>query len=49
MDNIRKESVVLLAERDGKVLAVSRKHDHNDFGLVGGKKGNTRRDRSSLR
>jgi ADP-ribose pyrophosphatase YjhB (NUDIX family)/DNA-directed RNA polymerase specialized sigma subunit len=37
MDNIRKESVVLLAERDGKVLAVSRKHDHNDFGLVGGK------------
>lgn len=28
---------VVILNKNGKVLAVSRKHDHNDFGLVGGK------------
>ena len=33
-----KEAVqVVILNEDGEVLAVSRKHDHNDFGLVGGK------------
>jgi len=33
-----KEAVqVVILNKDGEVLAVSRKHDHNDFGLVGGK------------
>ena len=32
-----KESVqVVILNEEGQVLAVSRKHDHNDFGLVGG-------------
>jgi 8-oxo-dGTP pyrophosphatase MutT (NUDIX family) len=29
-------SIVLIND-EGKILGVSRKHDHNDFGLVGGK------------
>lgn len=34
-----KESVqVVLLNKDGEVLAVSRKTDHNDFGLIGGKR-----------
>lgn len=28
---------VVILNENGEVLAVSRKHDHNDFGLVGGK------------
>tara|TARA_R110000737_G_C14298332_1_gene435455 strand:+ start:70 stop:468 length:399 start_codon:yes stop_codon:yes gene_type:complete len=33
-----KEAVqIVLLNDKGEVLAVSRKHDHNDFGLVGGK------------
>lgn len=33
-----KEAVqVVILNDEGEVLAVSRKHDHNDFGLVGGK------------
>ena len=28
---------VVLINKEGLVLGVSRKHDHNDFGLVGGK------------
>lgn len=32
-----KEAVqVVILNDEGEVLAVSRKHDHNDFGLVGG-------------
>lgn len=31
------ESVVLVAERNGLVLATSRKDNHQDFGLPGGK------------
>lgn len=30
-------AVVFITQRKGKVLAVSRKDDHNDFGLPGGK------------
>lgn len=36
MDTYKHGAVVVLL-KDGKVLAVSRKHDHSDFGLPGGK------------
>lgn len=36
---MKKEDAVqiVLLNKKGEVLAVSRKHDHNDFGLIGGK------------
>ncbi|SRR6266403_390016 len=33
-----KKSVCVILFNENKILGVSRKHDHNDFGLVGGKK-----------
>jgi 8-oxo-dGTP pyrophosphatase MutT (NUDIX family) len=36
MNRLHAVSVVLINE-EGKILGVSRKYDHNDFGLVGGK------------
>lgn len=32
-----KKAVCVIIEQEGKILGVSRKDDHNDFGLVGGK------------
>ena len=34
---MKKAVQVVLLNKDGEVLAVSRKYDHTDFGLVGGK------------
>lgn len=34
---MKKSVQAVLINSNGQVLAVSRKHDHNDFGLVGGK------------
>ena len=34
---MKKCTQVVILNENGEVLSVSRKHDHNDFGLVGGK------------
>ena len=34
---MKKSVQVVLLNKNGEVLAVSRKNDHNDFGIIGGK------------
>lgn len=36
-DSMPLAACALVIDREGLILAVSRKHDHNDFGLPGGK------------
>jgi 8-oxo-dGTP pyrophosphatase MutT (NUDIX family) len=36
-----KKAVCVILEKDGKILGVSRKDNHNDFGLIGGKMDDT--------
>ena len=37
MDDLPKAACVLVIDQEGLILAISRKHDKNDFGLPGGK------------
>jgi len=37
MEELKKSVQVILLNEEGEVLAVSRKYNHNDFGLIGGK------------